>query len=113
MTHCQIACSKGFAPFDTDTREVQTKDMKSQYQRLTNTTFQQLRSEMTYAREVYEFARLKFEAASQQAHELGLSTSDGTHALHVAARQYRYFLRQYNKTVKRLAWYMRTGTTQP
>ena len=99
--------------FDAGAREVQTEGMKSQPDRLSDATFQQLRSEMTYAREVYEFARLKFEAASRQAYELGLSTSDGTHALHVAARQYRYFLRQYNKAVKRLAWHMSTGTTQP
>ena len=87
--------------------------MNGPQDRLSEATFRQLRSEMIYAREVYEFARLKFEEASQQARELGLSTSDGTHALHVAARQYQYFLRQYSKAVKRLAWFMRTGMTPP
>ena len=86
--------------------------MKGQYPRHSDATLQRLRSDMTYAREVYEFARLKFEELSQRAREIRLNSPDGTHALHTAAREYQYFLRQYSRTVKQLACFMRSDTTQ-
>jgi len=111
--HAYTTSSTAFCVLYTATCKVQTEGMKGQYPRLSDATFDRLRSDLTYTREVYEFARLKFEELSQRAREIGLNTPDGTHALHTAAREYQYFLRQYSRAVKQLACFMRSGTTQP
>jgi hypothetical protein len=61
------------------------------------------RAVLAYTREVYEYACLEFEEASQQAHDLGLYTPDGAHALRNAVVQYKYRLEQYNQAAKRFA----------
>jgi hypothetical protein len=68
-----------------------------------------LKGELGEARAKYERANREFEIASSHAYGLGLSTVDGAHALHQAAKHQRVATTGYAKTVDRFCDFILRG----
>ena len=68
-----------------------------------------LQAELEAARARHERARTEFDRMAEIARELGLSTPDGTHALHKASRELSASTRLYREALNRFCNFILRG----